>query len=90
MAAQIGREGSDAVSCVAWSHGKRRDVALSPRKLEAGCRPDHAIRQRGIATAAPFNNPGNAHTGNLGVIQPLALRWRGVARLDGPKSRRSD
>ena len=91
MAAQIEREGSDAVSCVAQPSGKKRDVALSPRQLEAGSRPDHSPSAgRGIATAAPFNNPGNAHTGNLGVIQPFALRWRGVARLSEPKTRCSD
>ena len=46
MAAQIEREGSDAVSCVGLPT-EGRDVALSPRQLEAGRRPDHADRQRG-------------------------------------------
>ena len=90
MAAQIEREGSDAVSCVAQPSGKKRDVALSPRQLEAGRRPNRSRRQPGISTAAPLNNPGNADTSDLGVIQPTALRWRGVERLDGPKTRHSD
>lgn len=94
MVAQIGQEGSfkrkpAAVRCVGRTGRECRDVALSPRQLEAGRRPNRCRRQHGILTAAPLNNPGNAHTGNLGVIQH-ALRWRGVERLDGPKTRHSD